>query len=227
MWVDHYRYKTVTSLPAKTYIDFLIQWISKQLEKESLFPADKSTTEYRRWIVDSSFPQQYVNKVKSVVKRYFRIYAHIYHSHLNTLKDLKMDTAFLDSLAYFFYFIDVYFLIPLIDLRPLSCAIHQLVPNLNSTWLYNSILLASHTTFNSGRNWNTKATRQDRIASIMCRRKARFPGNQRKSWLFSKFSDRAEWRSWSISDIVSADTLSIGRLDRSEESREEKRGFCK
>ena len=125
LWVDHYRYNTVTSLPAKTYIDFLIQWISKQLEKESLFPADKN----------SIFPQQYVNKVKSVVKRYFRIYAHIYHSHLNTLKDLKMDTAFLDSLAYFFYFIDLYSLIPLIDLRPLSCAIHQLVPNLNITRL--------------------------------------------------------------------------------------------
>lgn len=74
------------------------------------------------------------------MKRYFLIYAHIYHSHLNTLKDLKMDTAFLDSLAYFFYFIDLYSLIPLIDLWPLSCAIHQLVPNLNSTRLIHSNL---------------------------------------------------------------------------------------
>lgn len=71
--------------------------------------------------------------MKSVVKHYFRIYAHIYHSHLNTLKDLKMDKAFFDSLAYFFYFIDLYSLIPLIDLWPLSCVMHQLVPNLNST----------------------------------------------------------------------------------------------
>lgn len=74
------------------------------------------------------------------MKRYFLIYAHIYHSHLNTLKDLKMDAAFLDSLAYFFYFIDLYSLIPLIDLWPLSCAIHQLVPNLNSTRLIHSNL---------------------------------------------------------------------------------------
>lgn len=51
-----------------------------------------------------------------------------------------MDAAFLDSLAYFFYFIDLYSLIPLIDLRPLSCAIHQLVPNLNSTRLFHSNL---------------------------------------------------------------------------------------
>lgn len=74
--------------------------------------------------------------MKSVVKRYFCIYAHIYHSHLSTLKELGMDKAFFDSLIYFFYFIDLYSLIPLADLVPLSCVMRQLVPNLKSTILF-------------------------------------------------------------------------------------------
>lgn len=41
LWADKYKYKTPTRVPAKTYIDYLLNWIEKLLDDERLFPPNK------------------------------------------------------------------------------------------------------------------------------------------------------------------------------------------
>ena len=125
LWADHYKYKTATRVPAKTYIDYLMNWITALLENKSLFLSGKHDT----------FPANYVAKVKSIARRYFQVYAHIYHSHLDALRKLGIEKTFFDSVAYYFYFVDMYSLVPIADLRPLACLMYRLVPNLKITCL--------------------------------------------------------------------------------------------
>lgn len=83
--------------------------------------------------VDSVFPKNYVDKVKSIAKRYFRVYAHIFYSHLEVLRKSGIEKMFYDSLTYFLIFIDMYSLVPSTDLRPLASLVNRLVPKLKST----------------------------------------------------------------------------------------------
>ncbi len=41
LWVDKQRYCRPTRLPAKIYIDFLLNWLVSQLQDESLFPIEE------------------------------------------------------------------------------------------------------------------------------------------------------------------------------------------
>lgn len=83
--------------------------------------------------VDSVFPKYYVDKVKSIAKRYFRVYAHIFYNHLEVLRKSGIEKMFYDSLTYFLIFIDMYSLVPSADLRPLASLVNRLVPKLKST----------------------------------------------------------------------------------------------
>ena len=71
-----------------------------------------------------------MDKVKSIAKRYFRVYAHVYYSHLESLQEHHIDKMFYDSFTYYLIFIDMYSLVPSSDLRPLSSLIIRLVPHL-------------------------------------------------------------------------------------------------
>ena len=41
LWADKYKYKTPTSVPAKTYIDNLLNWVEHLFTDETLFPQEK------------------------------------------------------------------------------------------------------------------------------------------------------------------------------------------
>ena len=68
----------------------------------------------------------------------FRVYAHIYYSHMTLIDRLALTEQFNFSLTHFLYFIDQFHLIGPSDLRPLRELITQLVPNLrgmDDIWL--------------------------------------------------------------------------------------------
>ena len=70
--------------------------------------------------------------VKSIFRRMFRVYAHIYYSHMALVNRLALTNQFNFSLTHFLYFVDQFYLMGPNDLLPLRELILQLVPNLRS-----------------------------------------------------------------------------------------------
>merc|ERR1712065_43836 len=67
------------SLPAPQYVNKLVSWISEQLDDEKIFPAV------------GAFPKNFRDILKKILSRMFRVYAHLYHSHWESVKKLGAD----------------------------------------------------------------------------------------------------------------------------------------
>jgi len=106
-WDDNGKF---LKLSAPDYIDNLTSWISKQMEDEKLFPTKKGTP----------FPKEFQNIVKTIFKRIFRIYAHIYHSHLSKVEALGFKEHYYTSLRHFIFFVQEFKLIAPGELAPLE-----------------------------------------------------------------------------------------------------------
>ncbi|VDN84955.1 unnamed protein product [Brugia pahangi] len=66
--------KTV-ACPAPMYIDYLMTWVHEQLDDETIFPSQ----------IGQPFPPNFLHIAQAVVKRLFRVYAHVYHQHLELI----------------------------------------------------------------------------------------------------------------------------------------------
>jgi MOB kinase activator 1 len=70
-WADGVKVKKPVEVSAPEYVDLLLTWVESQLNDEAIFPIQ----------IGGTFPKNFQNVVKTIFKRYFRVYAHIYHSH--------------------------------------------------------------------------------------------------------------------------------------------------
>ncbi|KAE8670868.1 MOB kinase activator-like 1A [Hibiscus syriacus] len=61
---------------APKYVEYLMDWIETQLDDESIFPQK----------LGAPFPPNFKDVVKTIFKRLFRVYAHIYHSHFQKIE---------------------------------------------------------------------------------------------------------------------------------------------
>jgi MOB kinase activator 1 len=84
------------SLSAPEYIDCLLLWIQTYLDEEKVFPKYKG----------NPFPEDFKPSiVANVVRRLFRIYAHVYRHHIDEISAMKDDKQYLeDSFKHFFRF---------------------------------------------------------------------------------------------------------------------------
>ncbi|AQK54732.1 MOB kinase activator-like 2A [Zea mays] len=60
-------------------MDYIMDWIETQLDDEAIFPQR----------LGAAFPPNFHDVVKTVLKRLFGVYAHIYHSHFHMIVKLK------------------------------------------------------------------------------------------------------------------------------------------
>ncbi|GMQ07416.1 hypothetical protein CsSME_00051609 [Camellia sinensis var. sinensis] len=58
---------------------YLMDWIEAQLDDKSIFPQK----------LGASFPPNFQDVVKTIFKRLFHVYAHIYHTHFEKIVSLK------------------------------------------------------------------------------------------------------------------------------------------
>ena len=58
-------------LSAPQYINSLFDWIEEQVDNPRVFPQQ----------LGCQFPPDFLEVTKTIFKRLFRVYAHIYHSH--------------------------------------------------------------------------------------------------------------------------------------------------
>ena len=70
--------------------------------------------------------------MKDIFRRLFRVYAHIYHSHMPFIYSLQLDGLFFFSLKHYLHFVNQFSLVSPIDLLSLRDVVFELTPGLSS-----------------------------------------------------------------------------------------------
>lgn len=125
-WADGQTVKKPLKCSAPHYINCLMVWIQRQLENEAIFPSK----------IGAPFPRDFLNVVKVILKRLFRVYAHIYYQHFSEVRDLQEEAHLNTSLKHFVFFVMEFDLIQKRELAPLQ----QLIDLLTDTRSNNSQL---------------------------------------------------------------------------------------
>ena len=81
LWADGVKVKKPIKVTAPEYVDLLMTWVESQLNDEEIFPIK----------FDGSYPKKFHSICSVIYKRFFRIYAHIYHSHFKRIQRLGAD----------------------------------------------------------------------------------------------------------------------------------------
>ena len=78
LWADGTNIKKPIKCSAPEYMDYLMTWVQNILDDENIFPSR----------LDVPFPKTFVQEVKQIFKRLFRVYAHIYYNHFQKIVSL-------------------------------------------------------------------------------------------------------------------------------------------
>jgi MOB kinase activator 1 len=103
-------------LSAPEYVDSLMSWVQSQLDDEAIFPSK----------IGVPFPRSFQNTVKTIFKRLFRVYAHIYHSHFPKIVSLGEEAHLNTAFKHFVYFVQEFSLVEKKELAPLAELIDSL-----------------------------------------------------------------------------------------------------
>lgn len=74
----------------------------------------------RRLYAGIPFPKEFEGRVKNIFKRLFRVYAHMYHSHVEKVIALGAEPHLNTCFKHFMYFVTEYRLIERKELEPLA-----------------------------------------------------------------------------------------------------------
>lgn len=115
LWADGVKIKKPIRLSAPEYINKLFDWIEEQIDEDSVFPQQ----------LGSGFPPHFMDVTRTIFKRLFRVYAHIYHSHFKQICDLDELAHLNTCFKHFLFFTLHYKLVDEKDLAPLQELIDQ------------------------------------------------------------------------------------------------------
>eukprot|EP00210_Caulerpa_lentillifera_P001973 g1893.t1 len=110
LWADGIKYKKPVRLSAPQYMAKLFDWVEDQMDNRELFPTE----------IGSKFSPEFLDSVKKIFKRLFRVYAHIYHSHFRCVVTLNIEAHLNTSFKHFFFFTKQFSLIEEKELAPLK-----------------------------------------------------------------------------------------------------------
>jgi MOB kinase activator 1 len=117
LWADGVKVKNPIKLSAPRYVNALFDHIEEQLDDPSLFPRG----------IGGRFPKDFLMVVKNILKRLFRVYAHMYHSHFRSILALGMESHLNMSFRHMVLFIKEFDLVDDRDLAPMSELINRLM----------------------------------------------------------------------------------------------------
>jgi len=115
LWEDGVRFRRATKLPAPEYVDTLMNWVQSILDDEAIFP-----NKIGRYLevffhcydgfpssIGVPFPRTFRETVRTIFRRLFRVYGHIYSSHFDQICALGIEglslfcvDCYLSSVAY-------------------------------------------------------------------------------------------------------------------------------
>ncbi|QRV90977.1 DNA polymerase family B [Ceratobasidium sp. AG-Ba] len=110
LWEDGVTYKRPTKLSAPEYVDALMNWVQGLLDDEKVFPNK----------IGVPFPRNFQSTVKTLVRRLFRVYAHLYSHHFEQIAALGIEAHLNTSYRHFFLFINEFDLVDKKELVPLD-----------------------------------------------------------------------------------------------------------
>lgn len=107
------------SMPAPKYIESLMTWCQSLFDDENVFPTKPN----------EPFPPQFQSLIKTIMKRLFRVYAHIYCHHFNEVLELGLNPLLNTSFKHFVLFVDEFGLVSEKDLGPLQLLVDEMLIN--------------------------------------------------------------------------------------------------
>lgn len=78
-------------------------------------------TRFSNLFTGDPFPADFINVVKTVFKRLFRVYAHIYYSHLSNVIELKLESHYNTLFKHIALFILEFDLVRLLNMYRFVC----------------------------------------------------------------------------------------------------------
>mmetsp|Transcript_14860 Transcript_14860/g.20964 ORF Transcript_14860/g.20964 Transcript_14860/m.20964 type:complete len:248 (-) Transcript_14860:109-852(-) len=117
LWADGVTIKKPISVSAPEYVDLLMNWVENQLNDEQIFPLQATT----------AFPKNFLAVIKTIFKRLFRVYAHIYHAHFPKVVGLGAEAHLNTCFKHFIFFVDEYKLIETRELKPMEEVIKEMM----------------------------------------------------------------------------------------------------
>jgi len=116
-YVYHWQENNSTvQLSAPQYVDRLMTWINTLLEDERIFPSK----------IGVSFPPNFRDTAHRIMRRLFRIYAHIYCRHLQDVRSMDMEPHLNSSFKHFIFFAQEFQILSTTELEPLQPCIDVL-----------------------------------------------------------------------------------------------------
>jgi len=110
LWADGVKVKTPIKVSAPDYVDLLMSWVESQLNDETIFPLQQG----------NAFPKNFPAIISVIFKRLFRVYAHIYHCHIDKIVSLGVKAHLNTSFKHFVYFVDEFKLVDPKEMEPLK-----------------------------------------------------------------------------------------------------------
>jgi MOB kinase activator 1 len=95
LWADPPTYPKPTHMPAPQYIEHLLTWTQSMIDNESTFPSR----------IGVPFPKTFQATVKQIMKRLFRVYAHVYCHHYPVVGLLGLEPHLNTSFKHFVLFV--------------------------------------------------------------------------------------------------------------------------
>jgi len=102
---------------APEYTDLLMTWAESQLNDETIFPI----------AFGSEYPKNFMSVVKQIYKRFFRVYAHIYHSHFSRIVRVGAEAHLNTCFKHFIFFVTEFKLIDQKEMKPLEDLINKIM----------------------------------------------------------------------------------------------------
>ncbi|KAK4636103.1 putative maintenance of ploidy protein mob1 [Fulvia fulva] len=96
LWHDPPAFPKPTRLPAPTYISHLLTWTSNHLSNPSVFPTHPGVV----------FPSNFQQTIRTIFKRLYRIYAHIYCHHYGVVRGLGLEAHLNTGFKHYVLFVE-------------------------------------------------------------------------------------------------------------------------
>jgi MOB kinase activator 1 len=97
-----------------------MSWIQSQIDDEQTFPSK----------LGIPFPKSFFETtIKTIFKRLFRVYAHIYYSHFDQILSMQAEAHLNTSFKHFISFVNEFSIIDKKELIPLAPLIASLIEN--------------------------------------------------------------------------------------------------
>ena len=83
-------------MSAPAYIEHLMTWTQSLIDNESIFPSR----------IGAPFPKNFQSTIKQLIKRLYRVYAHIYCHHYPVVVHLGLEPHLNTSFKHYVLFVD-------------------------------------------------------------------------------------------------------------------------